>query len=265
MVCSIAKIAIHHLISAPFSLPTSAMRQLLAPRLTAAPRAQRGGTVLGLILGVLIGLFAALVVAVYVTKVPIPFAPKNSQVEGSVQAEIEKNKAWNPNAGLVGGKVDMGQTVEITQHTPVPETSTKAPAAPTPAATPIKKKTPETEANTTNPTAPSKSSDDPLADLVKRKTVVQQGDVSTDEVAAKADLFIYYVQLGAFVNKNEADSQKAQAAMSGFSADISEREQAGRQVYRVRLGPFESKEAAETAKTRLGAAGMNGALVRAQR
>jgi len=233
---------------------------------------QRGGTFLGLILGVLIGLFAALAVAVYVTKVPIPFAPKNSQVEGSVQDEIEKNKAWNPNAGLVGGKVDMGKTVQIAEHTPEPEAATSD--APIASPTPAKKKTPEAEEQakptpkaspSAEPKAEAKTSDDPLADLVKRKTVVQQGDVSSDAVVAKAEPFIYYVQIGAFVNKGEADSQKAQAAMSGFSADISEREQAGRQVYRVRLGPFESKEAADTAKARLGAAGMNGALVRTQR
>ena len=221
---------------------------------------QRGGTFLGLILGVLIGLFAALAVAVYVTKVPIPFASKNSQVEGSVQAEIEKNKTWNPNAGLVGGKVDMGQTVQIAEHTPAPEGSPEDAAT----TTPIKKKTGETEAKP-SPEPHSKASDDPLADLVKRKTAIQQGVVSTDEVVAQAEPFIYYVQIGAFVNRSEADSQKAQAALSGFSADISEREQAGRQVYRVRLGPFDTKEAADTAKARLGAAGMNGALVRTQR
>lgn len=244
------------------------MRFSLAHRTAAARHTQRGGTFLGLILGVLIGLFAALAVAVYVTKVPIPFASKNSQVEGSVQAEIEKNKTWNPNAGLVGGKVDMGQTVQIAQHTPAPEGSPEDAATPTP----IKKKTGETEAKPSpephskaSPTPEAKTSDDPLADLVKRKTAIQQGDVSTDEVVAQAEPFIYYVQIGAFVNRSEADSQKAQAALSGFSADISEREQAGRQVYRVRLGPFDTKEAADTAKARLGAAGMNGALVRTQR
>ena len=37
---------------------------------------QRGGTILGLIIGVVIGLAAALGVAVYVTKVPVPFMNK---------------------------------------------------------------------------------------------------------------------------------------------------------------------------------------------
>jgi cell division protein FtsN len=238
--------------------------------------AQRGGTFLGLILGVLIGLFAALAVAVYVTKVPIPFAPKSSQNEGSVQDEIEKNKAWNPNAGLVGGKVDMGKTVEIPENAP----DTSSDAAPEATPTPVKKKTPEAEAKPSpepkpkaspepkpkaSPSPEAKASNDPLADLVKRKTAVQQGDVSTDEVVAKAEPFVYYVQIGAFVNRADADSKKAEAALSGFNASITEREQAGRQINRVRLGPFDSKDAADAAKTRLNSAGIDGALVRIQR
>ena len=35
---------------------------------------QRGGTLLGVIIGALVGLGAALAVAVYVTKVPVPFS-----------------------------------------------------------------------------------------------------------------------------------------------------------------------------------------------
>lgn len=37
---------------------------------------QTGGTIIGFIFGVLVGLGAALVVAVYVTKVPVPFLNK---------------------------------------------------------------------------------------------------------------------------------------------------------------------------------------------
>eukprot|EP01031_Cornospumella_fuschlensis_P045659 gene45659-55888_t len=37
---------------------------------------QRGGTLLGIIIGALLGLGAALAVAVYVTKVPVPFMNK---------------------------------------------------------------------------------------------------------------------------------------------------------------------------------------------
>jgi hypothetical protein len=63
---------------------------------------QRGGTFLGLIIGALLGLGAALAVAVYVTKVPVPFMNKPASrggVEGDA-AEAKKNKDWNPNGPL---------------------------------------------------------------------------------------------------------------------------------------------------------------------
>ena len=66
------------------------------------PEAQRGGTFLGLVLGVLLGLGISLAVAVYVTKVPIPFVDRG--VSGSVEAdkaEMVRNKNWDPNAAVV--------------------------------------------------------------------------------------------------------------------------------------------------------------------
>ena len=58
---------------------------------------QLGGTVLGFIIGVVVGLGAALAVAVYVTKVPVPFINKG-QTRSADQdtAEAKKNKDWDP-------------------------------------------------------------------------------------------------------------------------------------------------------------------------
>ena len=41
-------------------------------------QAQHGGTFLGIIIGVVIGLAGALAVAIYVTKVPVPFMNKTT-------------------------------------------------------------------------------------------------------------------------------------------------------------------------------------------
>src|SRR3990167_5477866 len=62
---------------------------------------QRGGFVMGLIVGLMVGLAVALGVALYVTKVPVPFVNKVPQRTAEQDAaEAEKNKNWDPNAGL---------------------------------------------------------------------------------------------------------------------------------------------------------------------
>jgi hypothetical protein len=64
---------------------------------------QRGGTLVGFVVGVLVGLGAALAVAVYVTKVPVPFLNKGqSRSNDQDVEEARKNKDWDPNAPLYG-------------------------------------------------------------------------------------------------------------------------------------------------------------------
>jgi cell division protein FtsN len=53
--------------------------------------------------------------------------------------------------------------------------------------------------------------------------------------------------------------------MLGFTARVSEREQAGRTVYRVRLGPFERKDEADAVQERLKSNAVESALVRVER
>ncbi len=227
---------------------------------------QRGGTFLGLVLGVLIGLFAALAVAVYVTKVPIPFSKRSNSVIGSIEQEQARNQDWDPNAPLAGKKASS-KTPANTDSATV--SADQSDAAARNKAEPTEAKAKEKIALKPKPVFDPES-DDPLADLLKSKAAAApspkpmalQGDLST---AMTIEPFIYYVQIGAFVNSDEAESQRAKAAMAGFDARVSEREQAGRQVFRVRLGPFDSKNLAERAKSTIEATGLDGALVRVQR
>ena len=77
--------------------------QVIGKLLEYGMKKQRGGTLLGLIIGALAGLGIALVVAVYVTKVPVPFMNKTTtHSPESDAAEVQKNKDWNPNAPLAG-------------------------------------------------------------------------------------------------------------------------------------------------------------------
>ncbi len=206
---------------------------------------QRGGTLLGFIMGALIGLGAALAVAVYITKVPMPFM-KKAPVLGSENeaSEAQKNRDWDPNSGLVNKPAAK----------PTPSDASSAPA----------------------PSA------DPLGDLANAKSEVKSeaavrpaapaplslpalSPPATATTGASADPFNYVVQAGAFRTPEDAEQQRAKLVLMGFQPRVSEREQSGRLVYRVRLGPFDKKDDADKAKIKLDSSGIEAALVRVQK
>jgi len=194
---------------------------------------QRGGFALGVVVGLLVGLSLALGVALYITKAPVPFVNKVPQRTAEQdQAEVERNKTWDPNAPLAGK----------------PGARPVAPAAASaaaPAATPALPPAPATA---------TKPGRDPAAIL--------SGAPST---AATAEPFVYFVQVGAFTRSEDAEQQRARIAMLGYEAKVTEREQSGRTVFRVRAGPYESRDAADGAQVRLQEAGVEARLVRVER
>lgn len=200
---------------------------------------QRGGTILGFIIGVVVGLGAALAVAVYVTKVPIPFINKGqSRSADQDVAESQRNKNWDPNAPLYGK--NPAKPVEPAKAETQMGADTDTGAAPVPTA----------KGKETKPAV----SADPLGDLAQARAG-----------AAVAEPFFYFVQIGAFRTAEDAESQRARLSLGGVQAKVSEREQSGRVVFRVRVGPFGKKEEADQAKERLDAAGYETALVRVAR
>ncbi len=202
---------------------------------------QRGGTIVGFILGVIVGLGAALAVAVYVTKVPIPFLNKNA-TRASDQDEAQRNKNWDPNAPLYGKN-----PARPAAPASAPEGAVAAtPAEPASAAAPAPR------------TAASQPSADPLGDLARAKANAAPAPAGTDP-------FQYFVQAGAFRTQQDADAQRAKLAMLGWEARVSERETNGRTVFRVRVGPFAKRDDAESLKEKLDGAGVDSALVRVQR
>lgn len=198
---------------------------------------QRGGTILGFILGLLVGLGAAFAVAVYVSKIPVPFLT----MDGDKTAPPRMPQAdWNPNTAL-GGKV-----------TPPP-------------VAPVEVK-PEGVAPTETPAAQAAASNDPLGDLAKAQIAkaekAEKAEAAEKAKAAASDGFVYFVQVGAFRSQADADAQRAKLGLIGQQARVSEREQNGRPVYRVRIGPMAQRSEAETLKQQLGDTGIDAALVR---
>jgi len=203
---------------------------------------QRGGTFLGFIIGVVVGLAAALGVAVYVTKVPVPFVNKGQTRTADQDAEeAKRNKDWDPNAPLYG-------------KNPVKPAS--SPAGGASAAAPADAKGADTKGTDTKAGDAKKpaASADPIGDLARAKTA-----------AAEGEPFVYWVQVGAYRTAEDAESQRAKLSLSGIESKISERDQSGRTVYRVRVGPFDKKEEGEKARDKLDKSGLETALVRVQR
>jgi cell division protein FtsN len=214
---------------------------------------QTGGTIIGFIVGIIVGLGAALAVAVYVTKVPVPFLNKgNGRGADMDAAESQKNKNWDPNSPLYG-------------KNPARPPVAAAPVASAPASAPAAAAAPDVRAAASTPKpaaskpevakAESKPGADPLGDLAVAKAAAK-GNV---------DPFDYFVQAGAFRTQADADAQRAKLAMLGWEARVSEREQNGRPVFRVRVGPFTKRDDAEQLKEKLDGTGVESALVRVQR
>ena len=238
---------------------------------------QRGGTMLGVIIGALIGLGAALAVAVYVTKVPVPFLNKTQPKGADTDAaEAKKNKDWDPNGPLAGKNAVKPASVA---------SGAVGSAAPTIAASPALPSAPAAAIATSPVVAKPKVSADPLGDLAKAKSDSKADPKPDAKINAKTDVkndvkteptldassnsgvdpFNYFVQAGAFRTPEDAEQQRAKLSLLGFQARVTEREQSGRTVYRVRLGPFDKKDEADKNKEKLDSNGVDTALVRVQR
>ncbi len=230
---------------------------------------QRGGTTVGFIFGLVIGLGAALAVAVYITKVPVPFLNKGaSRSTAQDAAEAQKNKSWDPNSPLYGKTPARPPTPVVSgtvgAEPPAPDdpgaAPPSAPAASAPVAAP--------PASTTAKAAPApgvRPSTDPLGDLARAKEKAHERATAAAADTAAVDPFNYFVQAGAFRTQADADAQRAKLAMMGWEARVSEREQNGRTVYRVRVGPFGKRDDAQQIKEKLDSAAVDSALVRVQR
>jgi cell division protein FtsN len=210
---------------------------------------------LGFIIGVVVGLAAALAVAVYVTKVPVPFLNKGQTRSADQDAEeAKKNKDWDPNAPLYGkNPAKPPQPVAsapVAAPAPAPVAPPPAAPAPKPEVNASEVKKPEAK----KPETKAAASADPIGELAKAKTAASEGEP-----------FVYWVQVGAYRTAEDAESQRAKLSLSGVETKISEREQSGRTVYRVRVGPFDKKEEGEKTKVKLDKSGLETALVRVQR
>ena len=103
-------------------------------------------------------------------------------------------------------------------------------------------------------TAPS----DPIADLVSGK---KQAEIAP---TPKTDA-IYFLQVGAFVKRPDADAQKANLAIQGIQAQLSEVTADGNTLWRVRVGPYNSPEESNALRDKLNSMGIKPTLIKSSK
>jgi cell division protein FtsN len=220
---------------------------------------QAGGTVLGLVLGMLIGLAGALAVAVYVTKVPVPFVDRGvSGTPGQDAEEAKKNQNWNPN-GLLGGVSKPSNMVPL-EPIAVPKTLGDGGS--------------DLAVGGDSPLEAPAVSSDPLGDLARAKMAGDDVSASSrveSTATPKAPVAAavmgtdtkmdFYVQAGAFATVDEAESQRARLAIMGVDVRVSTTVLVGKTLHRVRSGPYRDRDDANGVRERLKQAGITSSLV----
>jgi hypothetical protein len=101
---------------------------------------------------------------------------------------------------------------------------------------------------------------DPIADLVNGKKPAEAAPAA----APKSDA-IYFLQVGAFVKRADADAQKANLAIQGIQAQLSEVTADGNTLWRVRVGPYNSPDETNPVREKLSTMGIKPTLIKSSK
>jgi cell division protein FtsN len=220
-----------------------------------------------------VGLAIALTVAIYVTKVPVPFVQKvTPAATPNPEEEAKKNSTWDPNSPMYGKNPAGSKPVATPDGDANVNPNTPPPSVLPPSATAKPPKQPDAGSSPSDPSDPigqiakaTQSPAKPKPSAAPKDTQNSPTSQAEPPVAKPGDPWIYMLQAGAFRDQTQADAQRAKLALNGFDAKITEREQAGSPIYRVRMGPYNTLDDVNKAKAKLEAQGIEGATVRVPR
>lgn len=108
--------------------------------------------------------------------------------------------------------------------------------------------------------APAGSAPDPIADLANGKKPVELTPAPT----VKSDV-IYFLQVGAFNKRADADAQKASLAIQGIQSQLSEIGSEGNVIWRVRIGPYNSVEESNPVRDKLNGMGIKPSVIKSSK
>lgn len=104
---------------------------------------------------------------------------------------------------------------------------------------------------------PAANSSDPIGDLAvgKKPAEVPVAPVAKSEA-------IYFLQVGAFNKRADADAQKASLAIQGIQSQLSEVSSEGNTLWRVRVGPYNSVEESNAVRDKLSSMGIKPTVIK---
>jgi len=200
---------------------------------------QHGGTLLGLILGLIIGLSIAVGVALTIKNTPVPFSSKMARPGKPVDSALPDQVA-DPNAPMYGNR-DAAKDAAREMERKAEEERVAAL---------LQGQTPGPLPGQVQGQAPGQGADPRLA-LAQPHTPTSMDD-----------RYLHYLQVGAFLQRSDAESTRARITLIGLSANISEHKSTNGTLYRVRIGPFGQFEAMSRVRGRLIDNGVDVAIVR---
>jgi len=106
--------------------------------------------------------------------------------------------------------------------------------------------------------SPAAAPSDPITDLVNSKK-------SADTTLAPKSDAIYFLQVGAFVKRADADAQKASLAIQGIQTQLSEVTADGNILWRVRVGPYNSPDESNPVRDKLNSIGIKPTLIKSSK
>jgi cell division protein FtsN len=196
---------------------------------TNASSSEYGGTILGFILGLGAGLGIAFVIAFYLSK-------NTPQERPGIRA---------PNLPLT---IKSGAAPAEGEAAPVTE--------PLDLNRPLQGKS----------SAPAANAPDPIGDLAngKKPADANTAPATPAPPTAKTDA-IYFLQVGAFNKRADADAQKANLAIQGIQSQLSEVSSEGNTLWRVRVGPYNSVDESNPVRDKLTGIGIKPTIIKASK
>jgi cell division protein FtsN len=108
--------------------------------------------------------------------------------------------------------------------------------------------------------APAANTSDPIGDVAAGKKPAEVAPATV----AKSDA-IYFLQVGAFNKRADADAQKASLAIQGIQSQLSEISSEGNTLWRVRVGPYNSVEESNPVRDRLNSMGIKPSVIKSSK